>query len=70
MRVEVGFSGASHTCGTLPTVFYFDSDRTSLEAVKAALALSLVSLLSGNSVLPMYDCADGYGYGVALQIAG
>ena len=67
LREEIGIA-ASHTCGTQPSTYYFDSDKIGVEAVKAILATALQAMATGKTVHPTYDCnyGGGYGWGVAL----
>jgi len=72
LRAEIAVSGMSHTCGTGPTVFYFDSDKIPMDVVKSVMSLAFGAMVSGKKIGITYDCSlagGGYGWAVALAVS-
>lgn len=71
VRLELGVSSsASHSCGTQPTVYYFDSTNIGPDATKSIIAVAIAAMTSGAAVTLTYDCtlgSGGYGWGTALS---
>ena len=71
LRLQVGVTGAEHTCGTGPTTYYFDSPMLTADVVKAITSLATSAMVAGKPVIVSYDCSighSGYGWGIALQV--
>ncbi len=73
LRAQIGVSGFTNTCSTNgDNSVYFDSDKISLDAVKAVLATALAAQAQGKRVSLSYDCSlaggNNWAWGVALSI--
>jgi hypothetical protein len=71
LRAQIQVSGGTHNCGTAASVYYFDSDKIGIEAVKAVLAVALTAQASQRAIFITYDCSfggGGYGWGYAIQV--
>ena len=71
VRLELGVSsGASHNCGTQPTVYYFDASKIGADTTKAIIAIATAAMVSGELITLTYDCTiggGGYGWGIGLS---
>lgn len=71
LRAQVGISGFTNTCGNGDNSIYFDSDKISIDAVKAILATALAAQAQGKKVSLTYDCSlagGGWAWGTALTV--
>jgi len=71
LRAQITLSGATHDCGTQPTILYFDSHIIPTDVVKAVLSLAFGAMAADHSVIATYDCSlgsGGYGWGYALSV--
>ena len=72
LRLELGVTGAGHSCGTDSSVYYFDSTSIGMDATKALLALAFGAMSTGKTVVITYDCAiasGGFGWGIGIKVS-
>ena len=71
LRAEIRVSGVSHDCGTQPNIFYFDTGKVNIDAVRSIMSLAFGAMVSGKKVVITYDCSlhsSGFGWGTGVRV--